>query len=350
MRSLLERQIRKHLTDQNKDIDGLTDFLNAIQNSYTNYEDQLKMVRRAMAISSDELFEANKKLTAQAKRQNNLIHKLKEVINTLSLYQLPKNKKIEDVELDGEKLAKFIDDQTKQIVEANRQKEELLINLETQNQELNEYAHIVSHDLKSPLRSIDALTNWFLEDHGESLNENGREAIQLILNNVEKMEALINGILNYSTISKAETNVYDVDTNLLVKDIINIIYKPEHINIKIKGKLPVIEGDKYRLQQLFQNLLDNAVNYIDKPEGIIEIGVINANPFWEFYIRDNGLGIPKEYHTKIFQVFQKLKSNDDSTGLGLSIVKKVVDYYGGNIRIESKEGEGTTFFFTLPKK
>src|SRR5690606_3729569 len=106
----------------------------------------------------------------------------------------------------------------------------------------------------------------------------------------------------------------------------------------------------YRLQQLFQNLLDNAVNYIDKPEGIIEIGVKNVGLFWEFYVKDNGLGIPKAYHTKIFQVFQKLKSNNDSTGLGLSIVKKVVDYYGGSIRLESTEGKGSTFFFTLPKK
>ena len=350
MRSLIERQIRKYLTDQGKNQNDLSDLLNAVGRSYDNYDSQLKMIRRAMMISSDELFEANKKLRAQAENQSKLIDKLKDVINTLSLYKLPKDEHLKDVELDGEKLAKFIDDQAKQIVEANNQKEQLVKSLEKQNIELNEYAHIVSHDLKSPLRSIDTITNWLIEDHRENMNSECMNNLQLILNNVEKMDSLISGILEYSTIDKAETNKYDVDIHHLVKEIIDIIYIPSHIKVVIKGILPTLKGDKFRLQQLFQNLIGNAINYIDKPEGFVEVGVKDKENYWEFYVKDNGIGIAEAYHEKIFKVFQKLSTDEKSTGIGLAIVKKIVDYYEGIIYLDSSINIGTTFYFTLPKK
>ena len=350
MRSLLERQIRKYLTDKEKNPRDISDLLDAVGRSYDNYDTQLKMIRRAMMISSEELFEANRKLTAQAENQSKLIDKLKDVINTLSLSTLPKTESLDKVELDGEKLAKFIDDQAKQIVETSNQKEELLKNLEKQNQELNEYAHIVSHDLKSPLRSIDALTNWLKEDYADSFDENGKDTLNHILKNVEKMDSLISGILEYSTIDKAETKEYDVDVHHLVNEIIGIIYIPEHIKININETLPTIKGDKFRLQQLFQNLLINAVNYIDKPKGLVEVGVKESKDFWNFYIKDNGIGISEAYHEKIFEVFQKLTDNDKSTGIGLAIVKKIINYYGGSICLASKVNEGTTFYFTIPKR
>lgn len=349
MRSLIERQIRKYLTDHNKGIDDLSDFLEAIDRSYDNYDTQLKMIRRAMMISSDELFEANKKLTEQAKGQSKLIDKLKEVINTLSLYQLPKDKGLEDVELNGEKLAKFIDDQAKQIVEANTQKEQLVRNLEKQNQELNEYAHVVSHDLKSPLRSIDALANWLKEDYEDKLDENGNETLNHILNNVEKMDALITGILSYSTIDKKETEVYEVDLDHLVKDIIHTIHVPGQIKVEVKGKLPIVMADKFRMQQLFQNLIQNAINHVDKENGNVVVGAKDKKKYWEFYVKDNGVGIPQAQFEKIFQVFQKLDNDEKATGIGLSIVKKIIQLYGGEIWLDSKLSEGTTFYFILKK-
>ncbi|TYP96710.1 phospho-acceptor domain-containing protein [Tenacibaculum adriaticum] len=349
MNSLLERQIRKYLAPQEKASLDLTEFINAIDRSYENYEDQQKMIQRAMIISSEELFEANQKLQGEAIRQSKVIEKLKDVINTLGLYQLPKDQKREEIELDVEKLAKFIDNQAKQIVEANNQKERLLENLEKQNQELNEYAHIVSHDLKSPLRIIDTVTNWLIEDYKDVMNNECQGNLQLILNNVEKMDSLICDILDYSTIDKAETNIYDVDLQHLVTEIINIIHIPAHINVKIIETLPIVKGDKFRLQQLFQNLLINAVNYIDKPKGKVEVGVEERNGFWQFYIRDNGKGIPEMYYEKIFKVFQKLENNEKSTGIGLAIVKKIIDYYGGSISLDSQINKGTTFYFTLPK-
>ena len=349
MNSLLKRQIRKHLGTHPEDSEKISTFINAVNLSYQNYEEQQKMIQRAMLISSDELFEANQKLKEKTTNQNKLIERLKNVINTLNKHQLHNETTSEEIGLDGEKLARLIDQQAKQIIKTNSQKEVLLKNLEVQNQELNEYAHIVSHDLKSPLRSIDTVINWIIEDYQDTLGDGVRKNLNLVLNNLEKMDLLINGILNYSTINKLETNVYDVDLQHLVLGVISSIYVPNNISITIIKKLPIVKGDKIRLEQLFQNLLTNAINYSDKPNGQIEIGVKEINGFWEFYIKDNGKGISEIYYEKIFKVFQKLQNNKKSTGIGLSIVKKIVGYYGGNISLKSKVGVGTTFYFTLPK-
>ncbi|BAO75959.1 sensor histidine kinase [Winogradskyella sp. PG-2] len=222
----------------------------------------------------------------------------------------------------------------------------LLNNLELRNQELSDYAHMVSHDLKSPLRSIDTLIAWLKDDYIDKLDDQGQQSLNLIRNSVEKMDTLINGILEYSTIGKSTIEVYDVDLDNLVDDILDIIYIPDTIEIR-KEKLPLIKGDKYRLQQLFQNLISNSITYNDKEYGIVEIGVIDKNDFWEFYIKDNGKGIEEVYFKKIFETFQRLESNQDSTGIGLSIVKKIVDLYGGDIWLTSELKKGTTFFFTL---
>ncbi|WP_299120328.1 ATP-binding protein [uncultured Winogradskyella sp.] len=231
---------------------------------------------------------------------------------------------------------------------AFKRQQVLLNNLELRNQELSDYAHMVSHDLKSPLRSIDTLTTWLKDDYGDKFDENGNSNIKLIRNNVEKMDTLINGILEYSTIGKNRTEVYDVDTNKLIDDILDIIQIPENITV-IKNDLPIIKGDKYRLQQLFQNLIGNAISYNDKDHGSVEIGFSDKNKFWEFYIIDNGKGIDNKYFDKIFKTFEKLENNLESTGIGLSIVKKIVDLYGGKIWLTSKLNEGTTFYFTLKK-
>ncbi|APY08078.1 hypothetical protein BWZ20_07095 [Winogradskyella sp. J14-2] len=231
---------------------------------------------------------------------------------------------------------------------AFKEQEQLLNNLEVQNKELSDYAHMVSHDLKSPLRSIDSLATWLKEDYDAKLDDKGKESLGLIRSSVDKMDALINGILEYSTIGKNKVEVYDVDTNKLIDDISESLHVPSHFSI-IKRNLPVIRGDKYRLQQLFQNLITNALNYNDKEKGIIEIGVQEKNHFWQFYVKDNGKGIEKKYFDKIFNTFEKLENNLESTGIGLSIAKKIVDIYGGNIWLTSKVSEGTTFFFTIKK-
>lgn len=348
MNSLLKRQIRKFLSEDLKNNAELTAFFNAINLSYNNFDDQSVMIQRAMSISSEELYAANRKLQKEAEEQKEVIKKLKSVIDTLKFYNLKEEDKTENVELTGSNLVDFIDNQTKEIVQMNKQKQDMLNELAHQNQELSDYAHMVSHDLKSPLRSIDTLTAWLKEDYEESFDENGKKTLKLIRNNVEKMDTLINGILEYSTIGKDQIEVYDVDLNLVLDSILNIIEIPKHISIT-KSNLPTIKGDKYRLQQLFQNLIANAIKYNDKDQGSIEVGVENQKKYWQFYIKDNGKGIEEAYFDKIFKTFEKLENTPESSGIGLSIVKKIVELYGGKIWVESKLHEGSTFYFTIKK-
>ncbi|MGB6269072.1 MAG: ATP-binding protein [Olleya sp.] len=348
MDSLLKRQIRKYLSEDLATNKNFKDFLYAVNSSYNNFNDQFAMQQRAMTISSEELFEANQKLTQEAKGQKEIIDKLKRVLETLKFYNLPENLSVDNLDLNGLKLIEFIDNQTKEIVQINKQREILLSELAHQNQELSDYAHMVSHDLKSPLRSIDTLTTWLSDDYKDSFDDNGKKTLGLIRNNVEKMDTLINGILEYSTIGKNQTEIYDVDLNKLVDNILNIIQIPQNITIG-KANLPTIKGDKYRLQQLFQNLIVNAIRYNDKSQGIIDVGVVDQDNFWQFYIKDNGKGIEETYFQKIFKTFEKLENNPESSGIGLSIVKKIVELYNGKIWLESQVNIGTTFYFTLKK-
>ncbi|SDS24630.1 PAS domain-containing sensor histidine kinase [Winogradskyella sediminis] len=236
-----------------------------------------------------------------------------------------------------------------ELKELHIQKESLLLELEKSNNELQEYAHIVSHDLKSPLRSIDALLQWIKEDNKDSLDELSLQNINLIEVTLEKMEQLISDILEYSSIGSSQAQKKPVDLNDLVEGLVKILYVPNHIEIKISHPLPTISGDKTKLQQLFQNLISNAVKFIDKPEGRIEIAVKDLSDYYEFSIQDNGMGIEKRFHDKIFKIFHALNKSKDSTGVGLSIVKKIVELHSGKIWLESTPNVGTTFYFTLKK-
>lgn len=351
MNSLLKRQIRKFLNEELKNNKDLTAFFDAVNLSYNNFDEQAIMIQRAMAISSEELFAANRKLQKEADEQKEVIDKLKNVINTLKFYNLKddqEKEQIEDVELTGSNLVDFIDNQTKEIVEINKQKQSLLNELAYQNQELNDYAHMVSHDLKSPLRSIDVLTDWLRSDYEDVIDDNGKKSLDLIRTNVEKMDTLITGILEYSTIGKNQVEVYNVDLNNLTNDILKTLEVPEHISIS-KSILPTVEGDKHRFKQIFQNLISNAIKYNDKAEGTIKIGVEDQKDHWLFYVKDNGKGIEEAYFNKIFKTFIKLENDPEASGIGLSIVKKIIELYGGRIWVESQINIGTTFYFTLKK-
>ncbi|WP_347924021.1 PAS domain S-box protein [Pontimicrobium sp. SW4] len=232
---------------------------------------------------------------------------------------------------------------------AESKNKELLDQLAKSNDELQEYAHIVSHDLKSPLRSIDALVNWIKEDNKGMLDDASIENFELIETTLEKMEHLISDILLYSSIGSDSVKEQEVDLNQLVLDVTQVLFIPEHITVKVLNILPVVYGDKVKFQQLFQNLISNAIKFINKEKGLVEIDVSNKKTYYQFSIKDNGLGIEKKYHDKIFKIFHSLNDNKESTGIGLSIVKKIIDYYKGEIWIESCLGQGTTFYFTIKK-
>jgi PAS domain S-box-containing protein len=227
------------------------------------------------------------------------------------------------------------------------QKEELLRRLEQQNQHLMDYAQVVSHDLKSPLRSIHSLVSWIKEDHDKDFNEKTEKYLSLIQDKVEKMDYLIEGILDYSKIDykKSVSEIFDLEE--LVNSIIEFIYVPENIQINIKGKLPVVKDDRFRMHQVFQNIISNAIQHNDKSHGTIEIGCIDEEEQFVFYIKDNGKGIPQSEFKNIFNLFHTLETN--STGIGLSVVKRILDQKNEKIWLESVENEGTTFFHTYQK-
>ena len=230
------------------------------------------------------------------------------------------------------------------------QKEKLLRDLEISNQGLQEYAHIVSHDLKSPLRSISTLATWLNEDYREVLDESGINHLQMMQEKIEGMDKLIDGILRYSSITGDTLENEKVDLNTVVQEICEIIFIPDNVNVVISNSLPTVMADRTKMHQVLQNLIGNAVLHIEKKEGLVTISSKETKKYWQFSIKDNGIGIPEEYHEKIFKIFQSIGNDARSTGIGLSIVKKIVDLYDGKIWLESEEGEGTTFHFTIKKR
>jgi light-regulated signal transduction histidine kinase (bacteriophytochrome) len=230
------------------------------------------------------------------------------------------------------------------------QKEKLLLKLQYQNEQIKDYAHLVSHDLKSSIRSLSALLSWIKEDCGEKIGEESLGNLNLMEEKIEKMDKFLEDMMNYSEIGATNLKSNTIDLNKEVVKIIDSINIPKNISVVVKGNLPVLKADARRLWQVFQNLISNSVNFNNKEVGLVEIGVEEAENFFTFSIKDNGQGIPKEYHEKIFNTFTTLGYQEKSTGMGLSIVKRVLDLYGGEIWLESEVTKGTTFYFTIPKK
>lgn len=231
-----------------------------------------------------------------------------------------------------------------------RKQASLMKELEDINKELNDFAYIVSHDLKAPLRAIGSLADWLMNDYGGKLGDDGNEMLKVLLGRTKRMHELIDGVLKYSRIGRTKGDSAPVELEKLVAGTVEMIDPPKHIAVKIASPLPVVVGEETRLQQVFQNLLSNAVKFMDKPNGEISIGCERENGHWKFSVADNGPGIEEKHFTKVFQIFQTLAARDEfeSTGIGLTIVKKIVELHGGRIWLESEVGKGTTFYFTLP--
>jgi PAS domain S-box-containing protein len=230
--------------------------------------------------------------------------------------------------------------------------DELLKKVDHINKELKDFASIVSHDLKAPLRGIKTLANWIISDCSDKLGDQANEQMNLLLERVERMYNLIEGVLQYSRAARSLEKQAQVDLNNFVPEIINMVVPPENITVTIENELPVIECEETHIMQLFQNLLSNAIKYMDKPQGWIKVGCVEKDGFWIFSIADNGPGIEERNFERIFKIFQALPTSPDfeGTGVGLTVAKKIVELYEGSIWVESKVGKGSTFFFTLPKQ
>ena len=217
--------------------------------------------------------------------------------------------------------------------------------LENKNEELNKFAYVVSHDLKAPLRGIYNVNSWIEEDLSDEISPALRRYLNIIPQRTQRMEALMNGVLDYDR-TNPKTAPEEVDTNSLIQEITQSIV-PRNFTLKIQ-KLPKIFTERLKLEQVFFNLISNAVKYASPEKGFIEIGCRQNNHIFEFYVQDNGIGIDPQYHNKIFEIFQTLREKNEieSTGVGLAIVKKILDDRGETISIASHLGEGTVFSFT----
>ncbi len=247
-------------------------------------------------------------------------------------------------------LSLFIRDLTAK-KEAEEKKEQLLHELGKVNNELKDFAYIVSHDLKAPLRAIGSLTSWIIQDYSHLMDEKGKEHLTLLKGRVIRLHNFIEAILQYSRIGRIKVTQELTDLNELVKNVIDSLFVPEDFEITIVNPLPKITCEKIRIEQVFQNLIINAIKYNDKKKGIIKIDWEERDSYYIISVADNGPGIPEKYQEKIFKIFQTLQARDkfESTGVGLTIVKRIVENQGGSITVKSIEKEGTTFEFTLLK-
>ncbi len=233
---------------------------------------------------------------------------------------------------------------------AEKRSHELMQELELVNRELRDFAYIVSHDLKAPLRGIKSLAEWIYSDYYDKFDEEGKEQLTMLMKRSKRMHNLLDGILRYSRLSYNKEDNTSINLNDIVMEAIQMLGPPDNISIIIENELPLLMLNRTRTQQIFENLIGNAIKYMDKANGEVRISCQNQGEFWQFSVQDNGCGIEARHFEKIFTIFQTLKPRDEyeSTGIGLTIVKKIVELYGGKIWVESKIGEGSIFHFTLP--
>lgn len=228
--------------------------------------------------------------------------------------------------------------------------------LEQSNQDLDDFAYIVSHDLQEPLRGIMNYSTFIIEDHADQIDDEGKAKFETIQNLTQRLSHLIQDLLIYSRVSRQEASFQLTDLNTLVQDVLSIL-KPrieeESIEIRLNIKLPEIYCNKVNLQEVFFNLITNAIKYNDKENKWIEIGAVSdlqKYPGQIFYVRDNGIGILEKHLEKVFTVFKRLHAKNKfggGTGAGLAITKKIIEKHNGRIWVESVFGQGSTFYFTV---
>ena len=223
--------------------------------------------------------------------------------------------------------------------------------LKKRNDELDQFAYVASHDLKAPLRAIASLSEWMEEDLLDQIPEENQHQMRLLRGRVNRMEALINGLLEYSRVGRVQTPSLRVNVDQLLKEIIDSLAPPETFTIEVEPGMPTLLTKRVPLQQVFTNLIGNAIKHHTGSDGHVKISVKDQGQYYEFAVSDNGPGIAPEYHNKIFVIFQTLEARDlkEGTGIGLAIVKKIIEIETGKITLESVLGVGSTFRFTWPK-
>ncbi|MEL4282311.1 MULTISPECIES: CHASE domain-containing sensor histidine kinase [Shewanella] len=223
--------------------------------------------------------------------------------------------------------------------------------LERINKELDQFAYIASHDLKSPLRGIEQLTSWLSEDLSENMDENVQKYLGLIQSRIQRMVLLLDGLLMFSRIGRVDAEIVDVDSRQLIEDMFALVAPPQGFSLELEGNFPQFKTVKTLLELVIRNLFSNAIKHHDQAEGVIKVVCGASNTHYWFSVIDDGPGISTKYHGKVFEMFQTLRPRDEveGSGLGLSLVKKTVESLGGKIQLES-EGRGCCFRFSWPMR
>ncbi len=227
----------------------------------------------------------------------------------------------------------------------------LISELEQSNRELDRFADVASHDLKAPLRGIGHLATWIEEDCAPYVSDGARTHLQLLRSRVRRLEDMIEGILRYSRAGRIVDDPVDVDVLEMVSELVGLLEAPPTVSIVVDDALPKLHTVRIPLQQVFLNLMSNALGHATPNRGAlrIEIGGHPTEDGWEFFVRDDGPGIPEGAHEQIWQMFKTLRSHESiGAGIGLSIVRRIVEAMGRRAWVESRPGEGATFRFTWP--
>jgi signal transduction histidine kinase len=239
--------------------------------------------------------------------------------------------------------------------EVEAEREALISELEAKNAELERFTYTVSHDLKSPLITIRGFAGFLEKDALAGNVDRLRSDIARIVDATSKMQQLLDELLELSRIGRLMSPAEDVSFSKLAAEAVELVagrIAQAGVQVEIAPELPVVHGDRARLVEVVQNLVDNACKFMgDQPQPCIEIGAREAGGEWAFFVRDNGIGIDPAYHQKVFGLFDKLDPQSEGTGVGLALVKRIVEVHGGRIWVESAGSRrGTTFWFTIPEQ
>lgn len=284
-------------------------------------------------------------------RITNPIYKLSAAAVTIGTGDLTKRVEIETKDEIGE-LADFFNRMMDNLQQMTVSRDELIDELKAVNKELDSFVYTASHDLKEPLRGMETFSKFVLDDYSAQLDDTGKDYLKRISADAQRMRNLIDDLLSLSMITRIKNPYKSVDAGQLVKEAVKRlapIIEEKNVQIRVDDELPFIFCDEVKVKEVFYNLILNAIKYSDNKEPVVEVGIKDET----FFVKDNGIGIKKEHFDLIFQLFKRLHGRGEyggGTGAGLAIVKKIIEEHRGKIWVESEEGKGSTFFFSIPKK